>query len=119
MTEIKLIDELDKAASALLEKSRTGDSVPSEDSASVSHETGSSLAEQVKAFQAVVEYAKIRPQLVPQKKKEAAFDGLKRQFNGETVNRRGKRGKAEDEADGSNADDGDHAVPSAAIALDS
>jgi hypothetical protein len=114
-----LIAALDQAAIALLEKSKGGDSVAAEGGVNASSETPSSLAEQVKAFQAVVEYAKIRPTLgPPQSKKESPLDGLKRQFSGEAVNRRGKRRSTEESADsgpdGGSADD----LPAPAIAFD-
>jgi len=109
-----LIAALDKAAIALLEKSEGSDIVENADNPAASAD--SSLAEQAKAFQAVVEYVKIRPTLVPQKKKESALDGLKRQFNGETTDGRGKRRKVEAEPPANGAADSPGAA--APISLD-
>jgi hypothetical protein len=61
-------------------------------------------AEQVKAFEAVMDWAKNRSALVPKDKVESPFDAIKRGFNGETPERRGRRAKAK--TDGS-PDDGE------------
>jgi len=76
-TKLDLLDALDIAAAHLLEKAGVGATM--EGGAAVKE---APLTEQVKAFEAVVDWAKTRKDLRPPKKEESRFDGIKRQFNG-------------------------------------
>ena len=76
-TKLDLLDALDIAAAHLLEKAGVGATVEGETTAKEAP-----LTEQVKAFEAVVDWAKTRKDLRPPKKEESRFDGIKRQFNG-------------------------------------
>ena len=75
--KLDLLDALDIAAAHLLEKAGVGATVEGGIAAKEAP-----LTEQVKAFEAVVDWAKTRKDLRPPKKEESRFDGLKRQFNG-------------------------------------
>ena len=79
-----LIAALDAAAAKLLDQAGLGPTTPEKIEATP--------AERVKAFDSVMEYAKLRPDLVPKKQEESAFDRIKRDFNGdgEKVERRGR-----------------------------
>lgn len=89
-----LVAALDAAAEKLLEQAGLGTKTPDKIEATP--------AERVKAFDSVMEYAKLRPGLVPAKKEESAFDRLKRDFDsnvdGEKVERRGRPRKVKAEA---------------------
>ena len=76
-TKLDLLDALDIAAAHLLEKAGVGATVEGGIAAKEAP-----LTEQVKAFEAVVDWAKTRKDLRPPKKEESRFDGIKRQFNG-------------------------------------
>ena len=75
--KLDLLDALDIAAAHLLEKAGVGATVEGGIAAKEAP-----LTEQVKAFEAVVDWAKTRKDLRPPKKEESRFDGIKRQFNG-------------------------------------
>ena len=84
--ELNLLDALDIAAKHLLEKAGVGGKVEGE-----RQPPEAPLTEQVKAFEAVVDWAKTRKDLRPPQKEESRFDGIKREFNGATAsNRRSK-----------------------------
>ncbi|MDE2096650.1 MAG: hypothetical protein KGL39_05330 [Patescibacteria group bacterium] len=85
----KILESLDGAVEILLKTAGLGPKVEGE------NETLATLAEQVKAFEAVVDWAKARPSLAPKTVVETQFDKLRRDFNGEKVERRGRRPKAE------------------------
>ena len=76
-TQLDLLDARDIAAAHLLEKAGVGATVEGGTAAKEAP-----LTEQVKAFEAVVDWAKTRKDLRPPKKEESRFDGIKRQFNG-------------------------------------
>ncbi len=99
-----LVAALDAAAAKLLEQAGLGKETPAKIEATP--------AERVKAFDSVMEYAKLRPGLVPAKKEESAFDRIQREFNsgGEKAERRGRPRKAKAESDSEPGD----AAPSAA-----
>ena len=84
MAEADLIDAIDSAAARLLEMG--GFSVKSADGL-----TKATLPEQVKAFEAVVEWAKTRKDLRPPEKAKAKFDGIRSGFNSSSRKRRGSR----------------------------
>ena len=88
--DISLLDALDAGARKLLELAGLGATVsPSNEAAPIS------LSEQVKAFDAAAEWAKMRPSLVPpEKPKETNFERLKREFDGESSERRGRPRKS-------------------------
>lgn len=64
-----LIGKINEAAGKLLESLAPG---------------GTVSTEQVKAFEAVVEWAKLRKELQPPEKQEAKFDAIRRDFQRET-----------------------------------
>ena len=105
-TKLDLLDALDIAAAHLLEKAGVGATVEGGTAAKEAP-----LTEQVKAFEAVVDWAKTRKDLRPPKKEESRFDGIKRQFNGAAPERgrSGPKKKANGSAvgSGSGADDTD------------
>lgn len=94
-----LISSLDEAAKHLLAMAGVSDKVAGEAPKPVA-----TLAEQVKAFEAVVDWAKTRRGLKPAPKPESKFDGIKQQFNGTAPVRRGSSArrpkKAEAPGDG-------------------
>lgn len=83
-----LLDTLDRAAALLLEKAEIGDSISDEKPT-----VATTLTEQVKAFEAVVDWAKTRKDLRPPQKEESRFDGIKREFNGAAASNRGSKSK--------------------------
>ena len=83
-----LLDTLDRAAALLLEKAEIGDNLSGEKAA-----VATTLTEQVKAFEAVVDWAKTRKDLRPPQKEESRFDGIKREFNGTAASNRGSKSK--------------------------
>jgi hypothetical protein len=87
----ELIEALDRAAKLLLAKAGGGDKVEVAESltGSTPMEEPPSLAEQVKAFEAVVDWAKTRRVLAPPEKTETKFGELKRDFHGESPERPG------------------------------
>lgn len=95
MIETDLIDSIDSAAARLLEMAGFG---------AKTDEAAVSLAivltsEQVRAFDAVVEWAKIRKDLRPPEKGKSRFDGIRSSFNGQTRKRRGSPISPEAEPD--------------------
>lgn len=85
-TSKDLLDALDVAATHLLEKAGVGGKVEGERPS-----LELPLTDQVKAFEAVVDWVKIRKDLRPPQKEESRFDGIKREFNGSAAsNRRSK-----------------------------
>lgn len=92
MAEADLIDAIDAAAARLLEMGGFG--VKSADGL-----TKATLPEQVKAFEAVVEWAKTRKDLRPPEKAKAKFDGIRTGFNSSSRKRRGGRAPVEIEAE--------------------
>jgi len=86
--QLDLLDALDIAAAHLLEKAGVGATM---DDGNPMKEAP--LTEQVKAFEAVVDWAKTRKDLRPPQKEESRFDGIKRQFNGATAERGGSKPK--------------------------
>jgi hypothetical protein len=93
-----LLSALDVAAQHLLERAGVGAKLDGETT-----EKDAPLVEQVKAFQAVVDWAKTRKDLVPPEKVESAFDGLRKQFNRAPAKRprsRAPQAAAEDGNDG-------------------
>lgn len=85
-----LVDALDAAAAKLLEQAGLSETSPEKIEATP--------AERVKAFDSVLEYAKMRPTLIPKVVTESAFDGIKRKFNGEKAPRGGRAATPETEA---------------------
>ncbi len=77
-----LVQALDAAAAKLLEQAGLGPTTPEKIEATP--------AERVKAFDSVMEYAKLRPTIAPKEEKESQFDRIKRDFDGEKVERRGR-----------------------------
>ena len=77
-----LVSALDAAAAKLLEQAGLGPTTPEKIEATP--------AERVKAFDSVMEYAKLRPTLAPREEKESAFDRIKRDFDGPKIERRGR-----------------------------
>ena len=86
--QLDLLDALDIAAAHLLEKAGVGATM---DDGNPMKEAP--LTEQVKAFEAVVDWAKTRKDLRPPQKEESRFDGIKRQFNGTAAERGGSKPK--------------------------
>ena len=77
-----LVAALDTAAAKLLEQAGLGSTTPEKIEATP--------AERVKVFDSILEYAKMRADLVPKEAKESAFDRIKRDFDGTTTERRGR-----------------------------
>jgi hypothetical protein len=98
--KLDLLDALDIAAAHLLERAGVGATMTPGNSTKEAP-----LTEQVKAFEAVVDWAKTRKDLRPPKKEESRFDGIKRQFNG-APSERGRSG-AKKKANGSSIDASD------------
>lgn len=88
-----LLAALDIAAAHLLEKAGVGGKLASGESPSEA-----ALADQVKAFNAVVDWAKTRRELAPPEKKESPFDGIRRNFNSAPAKRRRTAGKGQEDA---------------------
>jgi len=109
--KLDLLDALDIAAAHLLEKAGVGATM---DDGNPTKEAP--LTEQVKAFEAVVDWAKTRKELRPPQKEESRFDGIKRQFNGATPERGGSKPKKK--ANGSLPDTGSDTDLSTAPRLD-
>ena len=99
-SKITLIESLDLAAAHLLARAQSCDKVTED--GKIEKVT---LAEQVKAFEAVVDYAKTRKELAPPEKKESQFDKLKRDFSGSPPKRGRNRPKASQDA-GDDSDSG-------------
>jgi hypothetical protein len=89
-----LLAALDIAAAHLLEKAGVGDKLADGEKA-----PEAALADQVKAFNAVVDWAKTRRELAPPEKKESPFDGIRRNFNSAPVKRRRTSVKDQEEAE--------------------
>ena len=108
-----LIEALDAGATKLLEMAmapaKNDDGTP----------TLVTLAERVKAFEAVVEWAKTRDPLVPKEIKESKFDGIRREFNGKTIDGRrdprGRKKRIEVESPADGAPDGANGISAAAL----
>jgi len=102
--KLDLLDALDIAAAHLLEKAGVGATMEGGTPAKEAP-----LTEQVKAFEAVVDWAKTRKDLRPPKKEESRFDGIKRQFNSATAERgrSSPKKKANGSRVGDDADDSD------------
>src|ERR1700689_1626773 len=97
MSDKQLIDSIDEAATALLLKVRRDGTLPQDEKPDL-------FVEEIKAFQAVVEWAKARHAISPPPEPEkgpSKYDGLKRQFNGEKAGR--GRGRAAAATDGGDA----------------
>ena len=93
---------LDLAAKLLLESASLSDSVEG-----AAPKPAVSLAERVKAFECVMDWAKTRRDFKPPEKTKSAFDGIKQQFHGTAPKgRRGRKPAAE-------AEGGDAAEPAA------
>jgi len=87
-----LLKALDEAAAKLLAQAGLSEITPEKIEATPS--------ERVKAFDSVLDYAKIRPTLVAQEPKESAFDAIKRGFDdGAKTERRGRPRKVTPPAD--------------------
>jgi hypothetical protein len=98
-TKTDLLDALDVAATHLLEKAGVGGKVDGEKPS-----LELPLTDQVKAFEAVVDWVKIRKDLRPPQKEESRFDGIKREFNSATASNR--RSKPKKKANGTAIDFG-------------
>lgn len=89
-----LVKALDEAVAKLLSQAGLSETAPEKIEATP--------AERVKAFDSALEYAKIRPTLIPKEDKESAFDRIQRDFNGGAdpqAKRRGRPPKAASEGD--------------------
>lgn len=84
----ELLDTIDAAAASLLDAAGFGAKVEGAEPTKVE------LSDRVKAFQAVVDWAKTRNVLKPPERGKTKFDDIKRQFS-ETPKRRGRRPEAE------------------------
>ena len=84
----ELLDTIDAAAASLLDAAGFGAKVEGAEPAKVE------LPDRVKAFQAVVDWAKTRNALKPPERQKTKFDDIKRQFS-EAPKRRGRRPEAE------------------------
>jgi hypothetical protein len=82
MADFKLIEAIDQAAERLLDMAGFGAKVSAEP-------VKATLPEQVKAFEAAVEWAKTRNDLAPPDRKESKFDGIRNDFNKTGKRRRG------------------------------
>jgi len=83
-----LFDTIDKAATSLLDAAGFGDKVDGAEPAKIE------LPDRVKAFQAVVEWAKTRNSLKPPAPGKTKFDVIRDQFR-EAPKRRGRPAQAE------------------------
>ena len=97
--EFNLVDAIDSAAKRLLDAAGFGDTVQTVESGKPT------LPEQVKAFEAAVEWAKTRNVLKPPEKGKSKFDGLREQFSQTTQRRR--RPVSPESSDASNAEPAD------------
>lgn len=79
-----LLAALDTAVAKLLDRVGLGDTKPDKIDATP--------AEAVKAFDSAMEYAKIRPTLIPKVEKDSPFDTIQRGFHGDgpKTERRGR-----------------------------
>ena len=100
-----LVKALDAAVAKLLEQVGLGEVKP--------EKIDATPAEAVKAFDSAMEYAKIRPTLVPPEKKDSEFERLQRDFHGEKAERRGRPRK-----DKAPVDLGEHIVPPTPVGSD-
>lgn len=91
-----LIAALDAAAAKLLEQAGLSEKSPEKIEATP--------AERVKAFDSVMEYAKLRPDLIPKEVKDSPFERINRDFHGEKIERRG-RPRKDKTAPGGDADE--------------
>lgn len=82
LTEQQLLELLDVGARRLLAHAGVGDTVTDMPDAVAT------LAERVKAFDSVVDWAKTRKGLIPEQKKESAFGQLSAEFHGDAPARR-------------------------------
>jgi hypothetical protein len=82
MADDALIETIDSAAARLLEMAGFGVTVEG------AEPSKATLPEQVKAFEAVVEWAKTRPTIRSAEKGKSKFDGIREQFSA-TRKRRG------------------------------
>jgi hypothetical protein len=89
---------LDLAAKLLLESASLSDSVEG-----AAPKPAVSLAERVKAFECVMDWAKTRRDFKPPEKKTSAFDGIKQQFHGTASKSRRGRVKSDSPAEGGDA----------------
>lgn len=99
---MSLIETIDAAAERLLAMAGFGDKVEGAEPP-----PDVTLPEAVKAFDAVVEWAKIRQELQGAAPQRAKFDGIREKFERATGKRRGSRREAEtpiDLGDGCGAD---------------
>jgi hypothetical protein len=87
-----LLDVIDSAAARLLAMAGFGATTGAE-------LTKATLPEQVKAFEAVVAWAKTRKELRPPERVKAKFDGIRSQFNGSPNKRRRSPAAPEAEPD--------------------
>ncbi len=91
MTE--LIDDVDKAAGELLKRAMAADK--NEDGTP----TLVTLTERTKAFDSVVEWAKVRHALAPPERAPSKFEQIKGAFDGTGTRKTNKRRGAPDEAE--------------------
>lgn len=105
-----LVAALDAAATKLLEQAGLGPTTPAKIEATP--------AERVKAFDSVMEYAKLRPTLAPAKKEDSAFDRIKREFNDPAPERRGRPRKAKAEGNPDGAEPGAIVVNGGSVSSD-
>jgi len=95
---VELLKAIDEAAAHLLQRAGVSANVAPEN---VRPEAEAPLPEQVKAFQAVVDWAKARHDLVPAGEEGSKFSGLKQQFFGSSPGGGGVRAKKPKAANGS------------------
>jgi hypothetical protein len=105
-TDDKLLASLDEAAMLLLADAGVGGIVGEDGPAQAV-----TLAERVKAFEAVVDWAKTRRVLAPPAKVESQFDAIRNKFNSPPLKRRGaprsaKAAEADGSADAADPDSG-------------
>ncbi len=91
MTE--LIDDVDKAAGELLRRAMASDK--NEDGTP----TLVTLAERTKAFDSVVEWAKVRHDLAPPERAPSKFEQIKGAFDGTGTRKTNKRRRTDGEAE--------------------
>ena len=94
---VELLQLIDVAAAHLLQRAGVSGIVEPEHARS---EAEAPLTEQVKAFQAVVDWAKSRHDLVPAGEEGSKFNGLKQQFFGSSSGGGGVRAKKPKAANG-------------------
>jgi hypothetical protein len=90
-----LVKALDDAAAKLLSQAGLSADTP------IDAKIEATPAERVKAFDSVLDYAKIRPTLIPKETQESPFDRIKREFDGDStkIERRGRPRKDKTSAD--------------------